>query len=285
MRSVFRDNNIESQFRKYGYVSVPFLTENETESLKQELLQFTPSDNYQGNQPTPFGKQSFHVTFFDSNKEYRQNVFDFIKSKFSSISNQLLDNYKCAQANVFLKPPHSGFVYPHQNLTITDEQKFTSVSFWLPLQDTGFENGTICLVPGSQTSFVNYRNTHINWPYVNSFKEGAALGYFIPINVKAGELLILDDRLIHYTPINKSNNERWVMHALWAPAESPIWFCDPKKDEVNIYQVNDDFWQFHLPGEFPSDKPYKTIPNTETLFTDIELLEQLQLLNNKLQRK
>ena len=247
-------------------------------AARHPLLQLQPSDNYKGNQNTAIDQQSFHVTFFDSNLEYKQKVFNYITSKFKGISRSLLNNYKCAQANVFLKPTGSGFVYPHQNLTITDEAKYTSLSFWLPLQDTDYENGTVCLVPGSQNDFVKYRNTHIYWPYVNYFKEGAGLKYFTPINIKAGELLIIDDRIIHYTPINRSGSDRWVIHAVWTPDEAPVWFCDPKNDEVKIYEVVDNFWQFHLPGTFPEQEASKIIINDEVIYTETELTEKLEAL-------
>lgn len=278
-REVFNDITLEEGFNKDGYIIVPFLSEEEVSSLKNDLIQFTPSDEFKGNQETLIGQQSFHVTFFDSNQNYKQKVYDYLTLKFKDISTRLLANYKCAQANVFLKPARSGFVYPHQNLTITDESKYTSVSFWLPLQHTDFENGTICLIPGSQRGFVKYRNTHVYWPYVNYFKDGPGIHYFKSINVKAGELLIIDDRIIHYTPINNSNEGRWVAHALWAPTEAPIWFCHPHKNEVDIYEVENTFWQFHAPGTMPN-KDYRmaTITSNEVVLTDTELEEALKVL-------
>lgn len=283
MKAVFKDKQAESAFRKTGYTIIPLLGAEEVATLKEELGRFSPDDNYEGNQATPFGKQSFHVTFFDSNRAYRKAVFDFISAQFMPVAGKLLNHYKCLQANVFLKPPQSGFVYPHQNLTITDESRYTSVSFWLPLQDTNFENGTVCLVPGSQNGFVKYRNTHVYWPYVNYFKHGGGLNYLVPINVKAGELLILDDRLIHYTPVNTTNQARWVMHALWAPQEAPVWFCDPLEKEVKVYEVADDFWQYHAPGTFPeATNNFRLIANDETLLGENELEQRLEEIKSGL---
>lgn len=279
MRRVFNNGELETVFRKQGYVSVPFMNAAELIALKEELQSLQPSDSFKGQQETEIGKQTFHVTFFDKDVNYKQQVFDLVRLKFKNIAQRLLNNYVCAQANVFLKQPHSGFVYPHQNLTITDETNFTSVSFWMPLQDTDIENGTICLVPGSQNDFVKYRNTHIYWPYVKFFKEGKGLNYFKPISVKAGDLLIIDDRIIHYTPINTSSIARWVLHALWKPAEAPLWFCNPDKDKVEIYEVNDSFWQFHLPGTMPTKNfPVKTITNTEIIYSEKELEKKLEFL-------
>lgn len=279
MRAIFNDSRLEEEFRKKGYVIVPFLNQAEAVALRSEASKLKPSDNFEGDQETAIGKQSFHVTFFDTIVEYKKNVFDFIQSVFNPAATQLLNNYKCAQANIFLKPGKKGFVYPHQNLTIVDEARYTSLSFWTPLQDTGFANGTLCVVPGSQIGFVKYRNTHVYWPYVKFFKEGRGLHYFETISVKAGELLILDDRIIHYTPVNTSADARWVLHALWAPSEAQLLFCDPTIKTVNIFEVPDDFWQFHAPGTLIENRePDMWFANNETLLNEEMLTKKLEEL-------
>jgi hypothetical protein len=283
MRQIFNDPHIEAKFRDHGFVVVPLLTQSEIPELKQTLLNLKPSDDYKGNQNTLIGRQSFHITFFDADTEYKKQVFEFLKRRLSSAAQTFLKDYKCAQANVFLKPVGAGIVYPHQNITITDEEKYTSVSFWIPLQDTSSENGTVCVIPGSQDYFVKYRNTHIYWPYVKFFKDGPGLNYFVPVNVKAGELLILDDRIVHYTPINKSLSDRWVVHSLWAPSEAQLKFCDPVENEVKVYDVEDDFWQFHPPGKMITEvRSGHILPNTEHTYSEKELFGILEKLKNDL---
>lgn len=283
MHRVFNDTALEASFRKNGYLVLPLFNAEEIEVLSKKSAQLRPSDNFKGNQETALGKQSFHVTFFDKDTAYKKSVFDFIRSTFSSAAATFLSGYKCAQANIFLKPPGVGFVYPHQNLTIANEEIFTTVSFWLPLQDTDFGNGALCVVPGSQNGFVKYRNTHVYWPYVRFFKEVKGLNYFKTIEVKAGELLILDDRIIHYTPINTSSLPRWVLHSLWAPLEARLQFCDPATDVVRIYDVEDDFWQYHMPGTLIEDRqPDRLMSGGEVILTEDELIEKLERLKNSL---
>lgn len=285
MREIFNDPSIAKDFKKQGFVIVPFIDVHQAIKLKEELLKLRPSDHFEGNQNTLIGQQSFHITFFDENKEYKQKVYEYVKEQFSSASKKYLNNYKCVQANVFLKPAGTGFVFPHQNLTIVDEEKFTSISFWLPLQDTNYENGTICLIPGSQNNFVKYRNTHVLWPYMKLFKEGRGFEYFVTVNVKAGEILILDDRLIHYTPVNATTQDRWVVHSLWVPSEAQLRFCDPNKTEVNIYQVDDEFWQFHPPGASIQNKdPDIRLINDESVYNESEMIELLENLKNQLKK-
>lgn len=280
MREIFNDKYIETQYLENGYVVIPFLSSNEVDKLKSKLQRFKPADNYKGNQETAIGKQSFHITFFDSNFIYKKEMLDFTRSYFKDSISTLLCNYKCVQANVFLKPANAGFVFPHQNLTIVDEQQFNSMSLWLPLQNTNFTNGTVCLIPRSQNIAVKYRNTHIYWPYADYCMTEEGKQHFIPIEVNKGELLIIDDRIIHYTPINTSNKDRWVLHSLWAPQEAQIKYFDKNKTKVKIYNVDDDFWQFHPPGIKINDKnPDEVFTNDEIIYPENEFVTMLEKLN------
>lgn len=280
MREIFKDKNIENQFRQKGYVLIPLVSGHEIDALKNQLTHFKPSDNFKGNQDTAIGKQSFHITFFDRDYDYKKEMFEFTKLYFKEATSNLLSEYKCIQANVFLKPSSAGFVFPHQNLTTVDEKKYNSISFWLPLQDTNFENGTVCLIPRSQEIPIKYRNTHLYWPFTDycMTEEGKAL--FVPIEVKKGELLILDDRIIHYTPVNKSKEDRWVLHSLWAPKEAQIKFFSKKDAQIEIYDVEDDFWQYAAPGEMIKGKnPDLVKENDEMVYSQEQFVSIIKKLN------
>jgi len=158
---------------------------------------------------------------------------------------------------------------------------YTTLSFWLPLQDTTLHNGTVFLIPGSQHHFLNYRNTHVRWAYQDFFTSEKGLSYFVPVNVRAGELLLIDDRIVHYTPVNQSTEGRWVLHSLWAPQEARMQFYDPSDSEVRVHHVEDDFWQFHAPGTMPDSAHDLTLPYTPQVFSERELISLLDQLKEK----
>jgi hypothetical protein len=279
MKTVFRDPEHEAEFRKKGFLVLPYGDAIWAHDIKDHLLSLRPNDAYEGNQPTLIGQQSFHITFFDANAQYKQQVFAYAQMLLKDFTRLTFNGYVCAQANAFIKPSGKGFVHPHQNLTIVDEEKYTSVSVWIPLQDTNLKNGTLCVVPGSQNGFEIWRNTHVYWPYIDFFRNGEGRSYFEAINVKAGEVLILDDRIVHYTPENKSSEDRWVFHSLWKPEEAEVLFTDPGEEDVKIYKVNTDFWQQSMPGERPPDTaPVITLPRTDRKMNESELLNFLEQL-------
>lgn len=279
MKETFSDTTLQKQFEEQGYVVVKCPYNFNFEEIKNDVNYFKPSDNYKGNQDTKIGRQSFHITFFDNDVLYKQQMYNYVQKLFFEFAKKTFVNHKCCQANVFLKLPNSGYVYPHQNLTIVNENEYTSVSCWMPLQDTNSENGTICLIPKSHHYFQKYRNTTIYWPYVDFFKNGIGLNNFTPINVKQGEVLFMDDRIVHYTPINKSNHERWVLHSLWTPLNAQLKFFDIKLNEVGEYNVTDDYWQYSQPGHFPDKKDlHQTIKYIDNNYTEEDLITLLNIL-------
>ncbi len=282
----FADAAIEESFEKQGFVVLPFLEKAAIPKILEEFQQLRPSDGFRGMQETALMQQSFHVTFFDRNVEYRQQVFERIYSIFNDFALRELVNHRMVQGNIFLKPPKQGFVFPHQNLTITDEKQFRSISLWCPLQDTDLENGTLCVIPGSQEGFMRYRNTQVEWPLWEAFMpQGAATPYLVPLNVKAGQVVVLDDRLIHVTPENQTNSPRWVLHSLWLPASAPLRYFDVQLAHKKVHEcaVQEDFWQFYTPGTEPMGLQEIAVhPYDEPQFTLEELLAHLEMLKKTL---
>jgi hypothetical protein len=282
MKQTFNDKKLEQKFNQNGYILIDGPKNINFSKIVRDLNSLHPSDHYKGNQKTKIGSQTFHVTFFDSEKKYKEEIYNYVQILFLDFVKQVFTNHKCSQANVFLKLPKTGFVHPHQNLTIVNEKKFKSVSCWMPLQDTNLENGTLCLIPSSHLHFEKYRNSHIYWPYIDFFRNGEGRHYFKPINVRAGQVLIIDDRLVHFTPENKSKIDRWVLHSIWTSKDAQLKFYDVQGDVVNEYNVNDTFWQFTQPKEFPSSiQLVKSFAKKCKLLTNEELVSLLKILQKK----
>ncbi len=280
-RRIFKDNYLEEQFQINGYVVIPFDDEQLLTEIKQNISSQQPSDSFGGFQDTLIGKQSFHVTFFDSNVEYRKFMFGYTKEVLNNFIEQHFVKLKCAQANVFLKNPGAGEIKAHQNLTIVDETKYKSCSFWLPLQDTDKNNGTVHLIPKSHKHFVKYRNTNTYWPYTNFFASERGRKYFETIAVKKGEILIMDDRIVHYTGTNNTKESRWVLHSLWLPNEAELHYFNCKENLLETFLVEDDFWQYYLPGTIPGDhRSFKISTFDENKYNENELIALLEKTKN-----
>lgn len=251
MRSVFIDKNLQEQFDRDGYVKINSDCLEQIDLYQKKIYELRPSDNFRAEQKMTIGKQDFHCTFFDSNFEYRMQTMEIINDFYKSVLNTYLIDYKIIQANVFIKHAQRGYLAPHQNLTVVDESKYSSISLWCPAVDTCKANGTMVVVPGSHKKFVRYRSTNVCWPLLDLFKDYTS-PFFKIIDVKKGEMLVIDDTLIHGTTNNVSQEERFVFHAVAVPEEAELIYPEINGDDVTIYRVPESFWQYYQPGENPS---------------------------------
>ncbi len=218
---------------------------------------------------------SYHSTFFEDNKAYKQLVFDVIGTLLAPLLKNYFNGYKIIQANIFSKPTGSGYVCPHQNLTTVDETKFTSVSIWIPLQPTNISNGTLFFAPGSHKKFSKFRNFNIDWEPLRTFARLEDYG-MVGVDMNVGDVLIFDDSIIHASPVNESGADRIVFHCLAIPQEAKAIYCKKSEDNIDVIEVPDNFWQFFTPG---NPEPVGPVIRSEKLviekYTPSSILHEL----------
>jgi len=248
--AIFNRPEWNETFRDVGFIVVPFFDLAELNNAFQELKKRT-ANKWQGHQNENV-QVSYHSTFLDSDRQHKALIFEELEKFFAPFLHTVFNDYKMVQANVFNKPAGKGYVCPHQNLTIVNEEHYTSVSIWCPLQDTTSHNGTLHLLPRSHGKFEKFRSSELEWPLWNSFENTPDMPMLQPVNIKAGEVLIMDDSIIHSSPDNLSDADRFVFHALAVPREAPLIFPKVIGDKAHIYRVYDDFYQFYTPGQSPT---------------------------------
>ena len=257
VRRVFKDERHQAFFEENGYIILPYVDEAEMDAF----IKLLKDTDYTGKKFRPFQenfqhKHDMHGTFWDIDVDYRLEIFELIKEFYSKANELYLENYKFAQANVFIKYPNSGYIAPHQNLTILDESKYTSVSVSCPSIDTDPNKGGMLVVPGSHKKFETHRATNAPCP-LHDIMNDYEHELWLPLHVKKGELLIIDDSIMHFTCLNKSQEERWAVHALLIPEETVPFICiaDMDNNEMTIKKAEGNFLQVFMPGQNIDDLP------------------------------
>jgi ectoine hydroxylase-related dioxygenase (phytanoyl-CoA dioxygenase family) len=266
-RNIFLSDNNQSFFDKNGYIILPYAEPSEIDKLISDLKKTdAKGTRFLGYQENFHHKHDMHSTFWDTDMRYREEIYEELTSFFATAKNKFLTNYKFAQANVFIKYPKSGYIAPHQNLTIVNEDKYTSLSFWCPSIDTQKSNGGMLVVPGSHKKFITYRATNFSWPLFDQFNNYDN-DLWLSLQVKKGELLIIDDSIIHITGLNKSMEERWAFHALLIPEEAEPFICeaDYKRGKMLLKKIPDGFLQQFTPS-MPTDEL--------TIIQEIDLIQK-----------
>jgi len=245
----FKDAALERAFERDGFVVVGGVDADRLTEAYAGLKGMMSPDTVD----SP-GQRSinvtYHCTFLERNRNYKQEVLELTRNALHTLADSLLTNHRIYQANLFVKPPGTGFVCPHQNLTTVDELEFTSVSLWCPIRDATEENGTIHVLRGSHRRFERFRNSNILWPWRHLFPHNLSHG-MEPVKVRAGEMLVLNDSIVHGSPDNRSAHDRVVFHALAAPESADLVYVLPGEDRVHLHRVDDTFWQEHHPDSVP----------------------------------
>lgn len=131
------------------------------------------------------------------------------------------------QSMYIFKQPHiGGEVVPHQDSTFLFTDPPSVVGLWLALEDADLTNGCMWALPGSHAGGLARRFVRDEAGAV-SFDGGAPdwdTSQGVPLEVKAGTLVVLHGALVHWSSENNSSQSRhaYTMHvvdgtAKWAP--------------------------------------------------------------------
>lgn len=239
-KNIFKDIDLENKFNKEGYVTLRLLNNEELSelfALLDELKSHYDRKNVNTN-------SSYELSFFSNNPDFKKMVLDKVYAFFKPHLDNILDNYKPLIVNLFNKKPGTGEVPLHQNWTFVDESKFTSVSVWIPLCDVSRKNGTLEMVPGSHKTLTAYRSPSIPWVFTG-LEKTIKKNYMKPLELKVGEVAILDDAILHYSGNNNSTMDRATIQLIMTPEiATPIhYYCtNLKKGDLEVYKVDSDFF-------------------------------------------
>lgn len=175
---------------------------------------------------------------------YRREVHSEIGNILSKEYDKHLTGYKSVINSYIVKlsGPQSEFSL-HQDSSGLNELRYSPLSLWIPLQDTSLYNGTICVVPHTQGFFYPYRGISFGPPFRDF--ESLLREYLNPVELSAGDILMFDNRLVHYSPANKSGQARIIVMSGIFPEEAQIEVA--YRDEsladapIEIYKQEEDF--------------------------------------------
>ncbi len=280
---VFKNEILEKEFNIKGYVKVPFLSSEEIDYLKEMFFDtIEQSGGPKTSALVDFDTKddiSYDFTFIDKNIDYKQKVYDIITAKFQAKADEYLNNYTPIIANYIRKKEGGGEVPMHQNWAFVDEVKYTSVSIWVPLVDSNEENGTLQMVDGSHKRFGQLRGPMIPWELRN-LKDEIISKHLTPMNVKAGEGVILDDSIVHYSNINKTPGLRLAIQLIMIPKESTSLHYhfdrDADANKVTVLETNVNFYTNFHPWLKPIGlKELRVLPYKEQIFSYEDFLSGL----------
>lgn len=136
----------------------------------------------------------------------------------------------------------TGCIFVHQDMSLVDESIFMGVNVWSPLCDTNEKNGALFLIPKSHRIFPTYRNATITNIYDKHY--AVIKRYMQPVYMKAGEAILFDNSILHYSPPNLSNEVRIATNIFVTHREAKITisYHDKEKNKIERFEEEDDFF-------------------------------------------
>lgn len=268
---VFRNNKLQAQFQRDGYVVISGVFKNEY----AELLNF-----YKNNLPS-FDHGGFHSTHFFKDRAYKRSVHETIKSLFWSKLEAFFSDYDLIFANFMVKEPRPDSVMPlHADWTYVNEDKFVSLGIWCPLVDTNEMNGMLGVIPFSHDLASNTRGPKIV-SAVGEFNEYIIKKYGKLLSLKAGDAVIYNHRLLHFSESNISNTTRVAVNLVAVPAKAEVYHYLSLEYEKGIRKYivkSEDFFLNYDHFEEPDNSE-----NFELINLDSNLLSR-EFIDKKLHR-
>jgi hypothetical protein len=266
----FTDDNLNREIEKNGFAVVPFATQEQTEELKN-FYRSLPEVNAKGT----------YVTMFHPSYDYRKKVEGKIREMFSAKTESFLKDYRVLYTNLMIKEPGPEGDFPvHQDWAYVDESRFASYAFWIPLQDVNTTNGVLHVVRGSNRFITALRGPYVHEPF-KQLSEQIKTKYAEPVNLKAGEALIWDHRLIHFSLPNISLQPRMAFTLIVVPKEAETIHCfgldETRGTCIDKYSVDTDFFLRYAIGKKPEGVTLlETISQKEITFNEEQFVQMLQ---------
>jgi hypothetical protein len=233
---IFKDATHQALFEKQGFIILPFLNKDEVVGLDKLFDQMHPEIS---------PESGFVSGSYSSDFAYKQKASSEIVKAFSKHYERLFTNYQPFGAAFLFKLPNANSqLSVHQDWTIVDEEKFVALNCWVPLTDVDEDNGALHVVPATNYDKIKTLRAP-TLPFFFSGNDDVVEKASVPMYVKAGEAVILNQSVIHFSPPNCSNKIRKAITAGVKSKGAPMIFHYKNRSNQEV-QIE----QFSMPENF-----------------------------------
>lgn len=229
---IFKDSKLQEQFDTEGYVIIPLLDKEDIEKLTTIFHEM-----HRELQENRFGASS---GLQDINLKHQ--IRDTLYPVYLPYFEKTFKEYTYFGSSFLYKTPgKNSDLAPHQDWTIVEEKNAVAINIWTPLCDTSEENGTLYVVPKSQTTkLFSLRAPTIPFYFQKYFST--VIKCAVPTNAKAGHAVVLNQSLIHYSSPNLSRDIRIAITSGIKTKDAPMLFhFKNERNEIERYQMPEDF--------------------------------------------
>ncbi len=240
-----KDTRIAEAIDENGFVVVPGLDAPTVSNLLA----------LQGGLPAVTRTRLNFNTGADLPAAIRRSTFRHVTRACTPLLDRLFAHYDIVAAMMFVKRPSSdpgGRIRPHCDPTLLpDETRHRHLNLWLPLVDVDETNGALHVVPRSHRILAPVHAPTMRAPFADIVPTVCRHGTCM--RMRAGELLVFDNRMIHYSQQNQSPAARPAIVLSIAPAGVPFIALFNSGDPESPIEVYRQTRSWYLDGEWIND--------------------------------
>lgn len=270
---IFKNIELQKKFDRDGYVVLSMI-DLETVQYLSALYREVQPISYKGFSTTIYGAD------VALKKTTSSKIYEAVNQ---SVSSYFQDIRSLGCSFLCKTPGEDSFMPAHQDWTIVDESRFASVTIWMPLVDTNGENGGLRVLPGSHRFSSVLRSPTLPGVFTQLYQE--LFNETELLEVKAGEVVVFNQALIHASSANLSSSERVIAtYGLVHKDAELSFFHRANEGQVDQYAIPDDFFiTYNSIGSAPeTGQKVKTFDYTWKDWSTIDLKVALQRTRNKL---
>jgi hypothetical protein len=251
-RRTLRSKVLDRRFQRDGFVIAPAVGPEDVAAALEVFERF-PSGIDEG----------YYASIHSSDASYKAKVDrELSQILWPALDALLLDHRSLVAAYMVKHPTGSSVVPIHQDWNTMEETPTSAgITCWLPLTQVTDAEGRFRALPGSHRALQRYRGSPgFPAPYEHAADE-ICDQLMVTLDVQVGEVLIMDGRVLHTTPQNRSGATRVAayINALPAEAASVHYYRSPDDGHVELFRVDDAFFTSFSIGERPPGEPFRTI--------------------------
>ncbi len=230
---VFVDRDVAEQLDEVGYAVVDLLDEAERAAFRDVFDRCAPESGH-GFQP------SYAAWSVDAKRTVTTELLPLWKD----VVERLCRDHRTFMTSFLAKYPGPGSELPlHQDWSYVDEARHRSFVVWVALDDATpeLDNGPLEVLPGSHAVGLEKRGTLTPpWYWAHS---DALVPHLVTVPVTAGQAVVMDNRLLHRSPPNRSDVMRLAVAVAVTSAEADLEHSTGVGDgRVAVHRVTEDFF-------------------------------------------
>ena len=256
-QAALADSNLQAEFLEKGYVILP---EKIDEDLLDSLTQFCVEN-------IKLYASSFYISTIElQDINHRKAANKVFWDATKDIAEKYFLDYEQFYGGYGVKfSKETTLLNAHQDTTMVSyNANRTGLTLWSPLMDVDESNGCVQVIPNSHRYNRLPRATGCDFAYKDYSEE--IIEQMTPVHLERGEVLVMDQSLIHYSGANKSDYVRVAAMGMFKPKEDKLIYYNPVNGckELEVFEVENDFYTYHMLTHRPEGlSPVKTINNLQ----------------------